>query len=106
MYTTEMSTNGIEVNKQEYENLRRCLEALFHLTRNEENNAALIKSGILSTLMEILKLFHNDVDIRFLLSKITANLSICHEFSNDFFVSGEKIVSCILAKAYLDFFLL
>lgn len=88
-YTTQTSTNGIEVSKQEYESLRRVLEATFHLSRNKENIRVLINNGTLMSLMEILKLFHNDLDMKYLLSKIIANLSICKEFNTDFFVSGE-----------------
>lgn len=88
-YTTDTSTKGRKVTKQEYDNLRHILEALLHLTRNKENNGPLIESGILTTLMEILKLFHSDYDIRFLLSKIMANLSICQELNQHFFVTGE-----------------
>lgn len=87
-YTTQVTSTGVEVTKQEYDHLRKVLEAIFHLTRNRDNSRTLIESGILITLMEILKLFHSDVDIRFLISKIMANLSVCHEYDNDFFVTG------------------
>lgn len=58
------------------------------MTRNAEQARTLIESGILATLMETLKLFHNDMNLRFLLTKVLANLSVCHAHSNDFFVTG------------------
>lgn len=87
-YNTDTTSKGRKVTKQEYDSVRRILEALFHLTRNRDNNVLLIESGILMTLMEILKLFHNDYDIRFLLAKIMANLSMCQQFHESFFVTG------------------
>lgn len=87
-YTTQSSSKGVTISKQEYEFIRKVLEALFHLTRNTEQASALIDSGILTTLMETFKLFHNDLNLRFLLAKILANFSVCREYSNHFFVTG------------------
>lgn len=80
--------NGIAVTRHEYEFLRRCLEALFHLTQDIDVANTLLQHGFLQTLMEILKLFHADPTMRFLLAKIIANFSVCHSFYNDFFVTG------------------
>lgn len=88
LYTTKVTSNGTSVSRQEYDFIRKCLEALFHLTRTTEQANILIESGILATLMETLKLFHNDLNMRFLLAKVLANLSMCHGHSNDFFVTG------------------
>lgn len=87
-YTIQSTSKGRAVSRQEYECIRKCLEALYHMTHTADSAETLIKSGILSTLIEILKLFHNDLNLRFLLAKIIANLSVCHSQSNDFFVSG------------------
>lgn len=81
-------TNGVAVSRQEYEFLRKCLEALNHLTQENEIAEALLKQGFLSTLMELMKLFHSDINLRFLLAKIVANFTVCHEYYNDFFVTG------------------
>lgn len=79
---------GIAVTRQEYEYLRKCLEALFHLTQDIDVAKTLLQCGFLQTLMEILKLFHADVTMRFLLAKIIANFSVCQMYYNDFFVTG------------------
>lgn len=79
---------GIAVTRQEYEFLRKCLEALYHLTQDIDVANTLLQHGFLQTLMEILKLFHADVTMRFLLAKIIANFSVCHLYYNDFFVTG------------------
>lgn len=87
-YSKTLSSSGVAVTRHEYEFLRKCLEALFHLTQKRETVEALIEDGFLQTLMEILKLFHADVNLRFLLAKIIANFSMCHENYEDFFVTG------------------
>lgn len=76
------------VLRQDYEFLRKCLEALNHLTQDSEIAEALLKQGFLSTLMEIMKLFHSDINLRFVLAKIVANFSVFPEYYNDFFVTG------------------
>lgn len=86
-YTTSTS-NGVAVTRQEYDILRKCLEALGHLTQDAEVAEALLKQGFLQTLMEVLKLFHSDVSLRFLLAKIIANFTVCQKYYNDFFVAG------------------
>lgn len=87
-YTTAISAGGASVSRTEYDFVRKSLEALFHLTRNADASAVLIRSGILTTLMEFLKVFHSDLNIRFVLAKILGNLSACPEFADDFFVTG------------------
>lgn len=87
-YTKTLSPNGVAVTRQEYEFLRKCLEAIFHLTQRKETAEALIRLGFLQTLIETLKLFHADVNLRFLLAKIIANFSMCNEYYDDFFVTG------------------
>lgn len=74
--------------KQEFDFLKQCLEVLFHLTKNTENVKTLIQTGTLRTLFEIEKLFPDSGEIQFLLSKVMANISMCNEFSYDFYVSG------------------
>lgn len=85
---TNRTSNGISVSRQEYDFLRKCFEALYHLTQDKDISETLIQQGFLRTLMELLKLFHADVNLRFLLAKIVANFSVCHEHYNDFFVTG------------------
>lgn len=59
----------------------------YHLTQNIEVAEELLKQGFLQTLMETTKLFHDNVDMRFLLVKIIANLTVCHQ-PEDFFMTG------------------
>lgn len=87
-YKTTITSKGVSVTRAEYEFIRKCLEAIFHLSRNADASNILIQSGILTTLMELLKLFHNDLNYRFLLVKIIANLSVCRALCDDFFVTG------------------
>lgn len=88
IYKIDISQNNVIVSRTEYEFVRKSLEALFHLTRNQDACIVLIESGILITLMEFLKIFHHDHNIRFILAKILANLSVCQNYGNDFFVTG------------------
>lgn len=85
---TKSTSNGMAVTRQDYDFLRKCLEATYHLTQDADVAETLLKQGFLQTLMEALKLFHADVNLRFLLAKIIANLTICHSYYNDFFVTG------------------
>lgn len=82
------TSNGVAVSRQEYDFIRKCLEALCHLTQNAEIAKALVDQGFLLTLMETLKVFHADLNLRYLLAKIVANFSVCHENYEDFFVTG------------------
>lgn len=85
---SKSTSNGVAVSRQEYEFMRKCLEALYHLTQDTEVAETLLKQGFLQTLMEILKLFHADISLRFLLVKIVANFTVCHNYYSDFFVTG------------------
>lgn len=90
-YSSKMSGSPMKVSRQEYEFIRKCLEALFHLTRNTDACRVLIDSGILVTLAEVYKLFHSDLKMSFLLSKILANLSIRRDRGYDFYVTGNFV---------------
>lgn len=48
----------------------------------------IIEAGGLVTVMEMYKIFSEHLEIRFLLSKIIANLSVCSDKAEDFFVTG------------------
>lgn len=85
---SKSTTNGVVVTRQEYEFLRKCLEAIYHLTQDAEIAEILLKQGFLQTLMEILKLFHADISLRFLMAKILANFTVCREYYSDFFGIG------------------
>ncbi|XP_031640508.1 protein SERAC1 isoform X2 [Contarinia nasturtii] len=85
---SKSTTNGVAVTRQEYDFLRKCLEALYHLTQDAKVAETLLKQGFLQTLMEVLKLFHADINLRFLLAKIVANFTVCHEYYDDFFGVG------------------
>lgn len=85
---TRATTNGVKVSRQDYEFLRKCLEAIWHLTQDPNIADALLKQGFLDTLMEVAKLFHSDANVRFLLAKIVANFTVCYTYYNDFFVTG------------------
>lgn len=85
---SKSTTSSVAVSRQEYEFIRKCLEALYHLTQDAEVAEALLKQGFLQTLMEVVKLFHADVSLRFLLAKIVANFTVCHNYYSDFFETG------------------
>lgn len=78
-----------KITKQEFDCLKQCLEVMFHLTRDQAAAQILIKAGFLQTLIEIQKLFYYNNEVRFLLSKVMANLSMCKSAIDDFFVTGK-----------------
>lgn len=77
-----------QISKQEFDCLRQCLEVMFHLTRNVDAARTLIAAGFLQTLIEVQKLFFYNNEMRFMLSKVMSNLSMCKESTEDFFVTG------------------
>lgn len=85
---SQRTANGLSVTRLEYDFLRKCLEAIYHLSQDKNVSDEMIRLGFLKTLMEILKVFHDDINLRFLLAKIIANLSVCDEYYNDFFCTG------------------
>lgn len=82
------STSNLPIKKEEFLFLKQCLEVMIHLTKDPQISETLIKLGFLQTLIEIYKLFHFNIEIRFQLSKLLANLSITNNTLNDFFVTG------------------
>lgn len=75
-----------KISKQEMEFFKQCLEVLFHLTKDADTVRTLINDRILETLMEVQKLFHLNLEIKFLLAKVISNMSIVP--CDDFFVTG------------------
>lgn len=87
-YNRTYFTQPSYVTKQDVDFFKQLLDVLYHITKNDKIIQELIASGILQTLMEIQKLFKNNADMTFLLSKVLANMSMCREFGYDFFVTG------------------
>lgn len=85
---TYLPIRRCRITKQEYEFLKQCMEVMFHLTRDAESAKTLIKDGFLQTLMEVQKLFYYNNEMRFLLAKVMANLSLCKDATYDFFATG------------------
>lgn len=75
-----------KINKQEMDFLKQCLEVLIHLTKDLDSVRTLINERSLETLMEIQKMFHQNLEIRFLLAKLISNMSLVA--CDDFFVTG------------------
>lgn len=75
----------------EHDQMKQALSALVHLTTVEENCRKIIQAGGLLTLIEVEKLYRDDIDMKLTLSRIIANLSVGdsdHDRSYDFFASG------------------
>ncbi|XP_037039929.1 protein SERAC1 isoform X2 [Bradysia coprophila] len=75
-----------KVSKQETEFLKQCLEVLIHLTKEADVVRTLINERTLETLMEVQKLFHKNLEMKFLLAKVISNMSLVA--CDDFFVTG------------------
>lgn len=79
----------------EHDQMKQALSALVHLTTVEENCRKIIQAGGLLTLIEVEKLYQDDIDMKLTLSRIIANLSVGSDAdgddddrSYDFFASG------------------
>ncbi|XP_055629140.1 protein SERAC1 isoform X3 [Toxorhynchites rutilus septentrionalis] len=78
----------VSVTQFETETLKQALSALVHLTTTEENCRKIIDAGGLLALIEVEKHFKDSIDIKLMLSRIMANLSVCEDRAYDFFASG------------------
>lgn len=76
------------VSRFENEQLKQALSALVHLTTVEQNCRKIIDAGGLLELIEVEKLYSNNIDIKLILSRIVANLSVYGDCSYDFFATG------------------
>ncbi|XP_065086920.1 protein SERAC1 isoform X2 [Ochlerotatus camptorhynchus] len=76
------------VSRFENEQLKQALSALVHLTTVEQNCRKIIDAGGLLELIEVEKLYTDNIDIKLLLSRIIANLSVCGDCGYDFFATG------------------
>lgn len=76
-----------KISKQETEFFKQCLEVLFHLTKDLDAVRTLINERTLETLMEVQKLFQQNLEIQFLLAKVISNMSLV-DSCDDFFVTG------------------
>lgn len=65
-----------KITQPEFVCLTQCLHVMFHVTRDPQRAGQLIDVGFLQTLMEVYKLFHRNVEMLFLLSKVLVNLSL------------------------------
>ncbi|XP_021711030.1 protein SERAC1 isoform X3 [Aedes aegypti] len=76
------------VSRFENEQLKQALNALVHLTTVEENCRKIIDSGGLLELIEVEKLYSDNIDMKLTLARIIANLSVHGDRAYDFFASG------------------
>lgn len=76
------------VSRFENEQLKQALSALVHLTTVEQNCRKIIDAGGLLELIEAEKLYTDNIDIKLILSRIIANLSVCGDRGYDFFATG------------------
>ncbi|XP_052861761.1 protein SERAC1 isoform X1 [Anopheles cruzii] len=86
-------TFAMSPSRFEYDQLKQGLSALVHLTgligtEGEENCRRIIQSGGLLQLIEVEKLFQNDIDMKLLVSRVVANLSAFEGRGYEFFASG------------------
>ncbi|XP_019536327.3 protein SERAC1 isoform X2 [Aedes albopictus] len=76
------------VSRFENEQLKQALNALVHLTTVEENCRKIIDAGGLMELIEVEKLYSDNIDMKLTLARIIANLSVHGDRAYDFFASG------------------
>nr|XP_019536327.2 protein SERAC1-like isoform X3 [Aedes albopictus] len=76
------------VSRFENEQLKQALNALVHLTTVEENCRKIIEAGGLMELIEVEKLYSDNIDMKLTLARIIANLSVHGDRTYDFFASG------------------
>ncbi|XP_062564751.1 protein SERAC1 isoform X2 [Armigeres subalbatus] len=76
------------VSRFENEQLKQALSALVHLTTVEKNCRKIIENGGLLELIEVEKLYKDNIDMKLILARIIANLSVCGDHAYDFFASG------------------
>ncbi|XP_050097460.1 protein SERAC1 isoform X2 [Anopheles aquasalis] len=86
-------TYQMSPSRFEYDQLKQSLSALVHLTglmgeEGQENCRRIIESGGLLQLIEVEKLFQNDIDMKLLVSRVVANLSAFEGRGYEFFASG------------------
>uniref|UniRef100_A0A2M4BE47 Protein SERAC1 n=1 Tax=Anopheles marajoara TaxID=58244 RepID=A0A2M4BE47_9DIPT len=86
-------TYQMSPSRFEYDQLKQSLSALVHLTglmgeEGKENCRRIIESGGLLQLIEVEKLFQNDIDMKLLVSRVVANLSAFEGRGYEFFASG------------------
>uniref|UniRef100_A0A2M4A0Q7 Protein SERAC1 n=1 Tax=Anopheles triannulatus TaxID=58253 RepID=A0A2M4A0Q7_9DIPT len=86
-------TYQMSPSRFEYDQLKQSLSALVHLTglmgeEGKQNCRRIIESGGLLQLIEVEKLFQNDIDMKLLVSRVVANLSAFEGRGYEFFASG------------------
>ncbi|XP_053680047.1 protein SERAC1 [Anopheles nili] len=86
-------TYQINPSRFEYDQLKQALSALVHLTglvgaEGKQHCRRIVDSGGLLALLEAEKLFHDDIDMKLLISRLVANLSSCEGLSYEFYASG------------------
>ncbi|XP_058832131.1 protein SERAC1 isoform X2 [Topomyia yanbarensis] len=78
----------LSLSRYEHELLKQALSAMVHLTVTAENCRKIIAAGGLLALIEAEKLFKDNIDVKLIISRIVANLSVCGDCAYDFFASG------------------
>ncbi|XP_053684773.1 protein SERAC1 isoform X2 [Sabethes cyaneus] len=78
----------LSLSRFEQELLKQALSALVHLTIAKENCLKIIDAGGLLALIEAEKIFKDNIDVKLIISRIIANLSVCGDRAYDFFASG------------------
>lgn len=81
-------SHGKLLQAQEDYMLKQCLNEFLHLSLNKKYSKEIIEKAGLVLLMEILKIFHDDTNVKMQIAQIISNLSLCHDNICDFFVTG------------------
>ncbi|KAK6639711.1 hypothetical protein RUM43_007986 [Polyplax serrata] len=77
-----------------------CLEALLHHSWTEENAKQIVKLGGLPLLTEVYKYLNetNNTDSLVVLSRLISNISVCHDCTKAFFMSGWIKLLSIMSR--------
>lgn len=82
-------SHGEDIPQKDIDMLKQCIEFIVHISGKRDVAKQIIELGGLQTLIEIHKIFEDDLDSQVLICQIIANLSLCSDKIYDFFVTGE-----------------
>lgn len=82
-------SHGEDIPQKDVDMLKQCIEFFLHISGKRDVAKQIIELGGLQTLIEIYKIFEDDMDSQVMICQIISNLSLCSDKSYDFFATGE-----------------
>lgn len=84
-------SHGVSIPQRDIDLLRQYVEVLLHLSCKICLREQLIITGGLITIMELQKIFKDDVEVKLQLCKILSNLSLIPNVQDHLFVTGMNL---------------